>query len=43
MKEKREATEAKCKDVEQERNQLKKELEELKAVSDAQNKELEEL
>lgn len=43
MKKEREAVEVKCKDAEQEKDQLKKELKELQATFDAQNKELEEL
>lgn len=43
MKEEREVIEAKCKDAEHEKNQLKKELEELRMISIAQKKELEEL
>ena len=43
MGEEKEVVEAKCKDVEQERNQLKKELEGLRAMSEAQKKQLEEL
>ena len=43
MWEEKEAVEAKCKNTEQERNQLKKELEELQAVFEAQKKKLEEL
>lgn len=43
MKDERKVAEAKCKDAEQEMDQLKKELEELRVVFDAQKKELEEL
>ena len=43
MRKERETAESKCKDVEQENNQLKKELEELRATFNAQKKELEEL
>ena len=43
IRDEREIAEAKCKDAEQKKNQLKKDLEELRATSDAQKKELEEL
>ena len=43
MEEDKKAAKAKCKDDEQERNQLKNELEELRATSKAQRKEHEEL
>ena len=43
MRDERETEEAKCKDAEQKKDQLKKELEELRAVFDAQKKDLEEL
>lgn len=43
MGEEKEVVEAKCKDVDQEKYQLRKELEELQAFFDIQNKELESL
>lgn len=43
MGEEKEVVEAKCKDVDQEKYQLRKELEELQASFNIQNKELESL
>lgn len=43
MEEEKKTTEAKCKDGEQERDQLKKELDEFRVASEAHKKELEEV